>query len=94
MQPQAGKKKKPQPQQASHENAAAARVPITVKGQRYVAPEGRHSQQTHRRAEERAAAGGHGSEKEQHAHDRTAMSAGIAESAAEKIRHQERSKPK
>lgn len=93
MQPQAGRKKK-QPKQASNGNALPARVPITKKGQRYVAPEGRHSQQTHRRAEERAAVAGHATEKEQHAHDRTAMIQGLADEAAEKIRHQERSKQK
>ena len=71
-----------------------ARVPVTVKGQRYAAPEGRHSQQTHRRAEERVTAQGHSSEKEQQAHDREATIAGIAEDAAEKTRHQERSKPR
>ncbi len=45
----------------------------TTKGQKYVSPLGRHSQQTHRRAEERATADGHTSEKEQHAHDRAAV---------------------
>ena len=30
-------------------------IPVVTKGQKYVAPPGRHSQQTHRRAEERAA---------------------------------------
>lgn len=50
-----------------------ARIPVTVKGQKYVAPAGRHSQQTHRLAEERAAAMGNANEKEQHAHDRNAL---------------------
>ena len=45
----------------------------TVRGQKYVSPLGRHSQQTHRRAEARAAADGHTTEKEQHAHDRTVV---------------------
>ena len=56
----------------------------TVRGQRYVSPEGRHSQQTHRRAEERAAAGGHADEKAQHAHDRAAVEAEIDRIATQK----------
>ncbi len=92
MQPQSGKKKKPQP--PANDSAIPARVPVTVRGQRYASPEGRHSQQTHRRAEERVVAGGHGSEKEQHASDRAATLAGIADTATEKTRHQEASKPK
>ena len=55
---------------ASSKPSARATTPVDVKGQKYVSPEGRHSQQTHRRAEERAAADGHTTEKEQHAHDR------------------------
>lgn len=53
--------------------AAPQAADKTVRGQKYVSPEGRHSQQTHRRAEERATANGHTTEKEQHAHDRNAV---------------------
>ncbi len=81
-------------EQNSTTHAAPARVPVTVKGQRYAAPVGRHSQQTHRRAEQRVAAQGHTSEKEQQVADRAAIIDGIAETAAEKTRHQERSKPR
>lgn len=91
MQPQAGKKNKPN-QIAATANATPERVSMTVKGQRYEAPEGRHSQQTHRLAEARTLAGGHASEKEQTAHDREAMITGLAETAAGKVRHQQRSK--
>lgn len=93
MQPQARKKKR-QAQQIMNGKAVHTRIPITVKGQRYIADEGRHSQQTHRIAEQRAAAEGHTSEKEQQAHDRAAMIAGIAKVAAAKKQNQERSKPK
>lgn len=57
------------------QSKAAAPKPaaVSTRGQKYVSPEGRHSQQTHRRAEERAAADGHTTEKEQHAHDRSAV---------------------
>ena len=88
MQPQAGKKKKPQ-QQVLDQLPVDSRAPMTVKGQKYVAPLGRHSQQTHVRAEARAAAGGHASEREQHDHDRTVVAAGIAEGVAEKARRQQ-----
>jgi len=59
-------------------------VPVLKKGQKYVSPEGRHSQQTHRRAEERAAAGGHTTEKEQHAHDRNVVVTEIDRKAQQK----------
>ena len=55
--------KAPAPQPAS----------VTTRGQKYVSPEGRHSKQTHPRAEARAAAEGHTTEKEQHDHDRNVV---------------------
>ncbi|MCW3055877.1 MAG: hypothetical protein JWN14_5047 [Chthonomonadales bacterium] len=59
-------------------------VPVLKKGQKYVSPEGRHSQQTHRRAEVRATASGHTTEKEQHAHDRNAVETEINRKANQK----------
>ena len=53
--------------------AVAQHVPVLTRGQKYVSPEGRHSQQTHRRAEVRATANGYSTEKEQHDHDRNAV---------------------
>jgi hypothetical protein len=52
-------------------------TPILTRGQKYVSPEGRHSKQTHRRAEARGSAAGHANEKEQHAHDRQTVEAEI-----------------
>jgi hypothetical protein len=52
-------------------------VPVLKRGQKYVSPEGRHSQQTHRRAVVRATADGHTTEKEQHAHDRNVVATEI-----------------
>ena len=63
-------------------------VPITVRGQRYVPVAGRHSQQTHRIAEERATANGHATEEEQHAHDRTAVTTEINRVAQAKLNQQ------
>jgi len=59
-------------------------VPVLKKGQKYVSPEGRHSQQTHRRAEVRATANGHTTEKEQHAHDRNVVVTEIDRKAQQK----------
>ena len=59
-------------------------APKTIKGQKYVSPLGRHSQQTHRRAEERATASGFTTEKEQHADDRSTVEAEIDRVAHEK----------
>ncbi len=59
-------------------------VPMTVAGQRYISPNGRHSQQTHRRAEDRAAAQGHGSEREQQDHDRSVVLAKLQKTAERK----------
>lgn len=59
-------------------------VPVLKKGQKYVSPEGRHSQQTHRRAEVRATANGHTTEKEQHDHDRNAVETEINRKADQK----------
>jgi hypothetical protein len=64
---------------------AAQPASVTTRGQKYVSPEGRHSQQTHRRAEERATADGHTSEKEQHDHDRSAVTAEINRLEAAKV---------
>lgn len=63
--------------------------PITTKGQKYVSPPGRHSQQTHRLAEERAAAQGHATEKEQHAHDRSLVRAELKQRADQKMKQQQ-----
>ena len=82
---------------AATENAALptaavpARAPLTVRGQRYVAPAGRHSKQTHRRAEERAAADGHATVKEQHAHDRSLVLAEINRVAQAKAKQKQQS---
>ena len=51
--------------------------PILVAGQKHVPPAGRHSQQTHRRAAERAVEQGHATEREQHDHDREGVLAAI-----------------
>jgi hypothetical protein len=87
MQPQHKKKKPPKTQ------VTDGRAPITELGQKYVAPPGRHSQQTHRLAQERAEAAGN-TEKEQHAHDRAAVTTGIADRAEAKKLHKERSSGK
>src|SRR5690348_6952859 len=68
---------------------APTTFPVTKKGQKYVAPAGRHSQQTHRHAEERAAAQGHISEKEQHAHDRSVVKTGLDRRAAQLAKNQQ-----
>ena len=71
--------------------AVAAPVLITVRGQRYVAPAGRHSQQTHRRAAERAAAEGFTTVKELHAHDRSLIVAEISRKAQALIQQKQQS---
>jgi hypothetical protein len=53
--------------------APAQPVLRKTKGPRHVSPPGRHSQQTHRRAKERAAVDGHATEREQHDHDRSTV---------------------
>ena len=63
-------------------------LPKTTKGQKHVAPPGRHSQQTHRIAEARAAALGHTTEKEQHAHDRNLVVAEQDKRAALQLKQQ------
>jgi hypothetical protein len=83
MQPQSGKKKPKHPALAVDENGVPFRVPVTVLGQRYVSPRLRHSQQSHRIGALRASEAGHASEKEQHAHDRTATTAKIAKTASD-----------
>ncbi len=67
-------------------------TPITTRGQKYVAPAGRHSQQTHRLAQDRAAAGGHESEKELHAHDRNLLETELKRRADLRIKQQANSK--
>ncbi len=64
------------------------RVPVTALGQRYAAPEGRHSQQSHLRAQARAAEGGHASESELHAADRADLQAGL-DKKAHQIKNQQ-----
>jgi hypothetical protein len=60
-------------------------LPITVKGQKYIPPAGRHSQLSHRRAQERSAAQGHSTIQEQHDHDRSMVKAEISRIAALKV---------
>ena len=62
--------------------------PILVAGQRHVPPAGRHSQQTHRLAAERAAEQGHATEREQYDHDREAVMAEIQKSTDGKLAQQ------
>lgn len=57
----------------------------TVKGQKYIAPAGRHSQQSHRRAQARADAQGNATIQEQHAHDRSNVKAELSRLAALKV---------
>ena len=64
--------------------AVPPRAPMTVKGQKYVSPPGRHSQQSHRRAEEQAAADGNTTEREQYEHDRSVVLAGFDKQAQQK----------
>lgn len=70
-------------------SAGPVRVPITTLGQRYAAPEGRHSQQTHLRAQVRAEEGGCANEKELHAFDRGVLQSGIDKKALQKKSQQE-----
>ena len=60
-------------------------LPITVKGQKYIPPAGRHSQQSHRRARERSAGQGHSTIQEQHDHDRSMVKAEVSRLAALKV---------
>ena len=73
---------------AAPEPVKPAAVPITVAGQRHVAPAGRHSQQTHRRAEERAVEQGHATEREQHDSDRDQVLAKLQKSSDGKLAQQ------
>lgn len=57
-------------------------APKLTKDQKYFAPLGRHSQQSHRLAIERATTQGHASEKEQHAYDRGIVKAEWVQRAA------------
>ena len=82
----------PAPRKSAHSARAAAPPPVpkTTKGQRYMAPVGRHSQQTHRRALERAAAAGHATEKEQHDHDRSVVLAELNKRTQQQLKQQKR----
>ncbi len=60
------------------------RVSVTEIGQKYVSPAGRHSQKTHQLAIARGATEGHATEKDQQAHDRTVVAAGIQKVADRK----------
>jgi hypothetical protein len=64
-------------------------LPKTTKGQKHVSPPERHSQQTHRRAEARAAAEGHATEQEQHAHDRSLVVARLQKRHGEQQKNQQ-----
>jgi hypothetical protein len=94
MQPQSGKKKPKHPALVVDEAGVPFRVPVTALGQRYVSPAGRHNQQSHRLGALRASESGHASEKEQHAHDRTATTAKIAKSAADLQKNKDQSAQK
>jgi len=67
-------------------------TPITTRGQKYVGPAGRHSQQARLRAQERAEAGGHAGEKELHAHDRGLLEAELKRRADLRVQQQSISK--
>jgi hypothetical protein len=70
--------------------AVPPQLPLkTKRGQKHIAPSGRHSQQTHRRAEARAAAQGHATEKEQHAHDRSIVVGKLGKQAAHQLKQQQ-----
>lgn len=55
----------------SNKVASPPPIPITKKGQKYISPAGRHSQQSHRRAQENAAASGSTTEREDYVHERS-----------------------
>ncbi len=55
---------------------------IILRGQKHVPPSGRHSQQSHRRAQQRASAEGHATIQEHHASDRSTLKAEIGRLAA------------
>ena len=61
---------------------------------KHTAPPERHSQQSHRRAAERAAEQGHASEKEQHAHDRSIIVAAQDERTATQLKQQQETQNK
>ena len=69
-------------------------IPILKRGQRYVSPAGRHSQQTHQRAQDRAALQGHATVKEQHAHDKTVVTAKLDQITERKRQQEENNKKK
>lgn len=60
----------------------------TVRGQRHIAPPGRHSKQTHPRAQARAEAQGHTTEKELHAYDRSIIVAANDKRTANQLKQQ------
>jgi hypothetical protein len=60
-------------------------IAMTVRGQKYIPPQGRHSQQSHRRAQARAAAQGDATVQDQHAHDRSNVKAELGRLAALKV---------
>jgi hypothetical protein len=75
--------------------AVPPQLPLKTKsGQKHIAPPGRHSQQTHRRADARAAAQGHTTEKEQHAHDRSIVVAEQDKRAAHQQKQQQNNQDK
>jgi hypothetical protein len=67
------------------EIATPAAILKTVRGQRYIAPPGRHSQQSHRRAQARAAAQGNATIEEHHAQDRSMVKTELSRLAALKV---------
>ena len=77
------------PTRKAARGVTAESAPVLTRGQKYSSPEGRHSQQTHRRAEERGAAAGHTTEKEQHAQDRSDVVAEIDRVAEAKVKQKE-----
>ena len=91
MEPQAKRKKK-QRKLGAIQDLLAGRIPITVKGQRYVGPQGRHSQQTRPRAAVRMAAGGLNTERELHDADREALVKNMSDVASASARNKEQSR--
>jgi hypothetical protein len=76
----------------SNRVASPVPVPITKKGQKYVSPAGRHSQQSHRRAQETAAAKGSTNEREDYVHVRSEYLEEINKSIALKEKQQREQK--
>ena len=77
-------KREPRPCQLAGTPKRDAAVPVLVRGQKYVSPPSRHSQQSHIRAVVRGEVAGFTSERELYDADRVVVSDGIAEVAKQK----------